>query len=124
MKVSPYRRAPEEETGPLPAPVKAKTESQDAQIEEVSTAFDHQITFGDNFNSAILKFDVADSATIKLSVKGLKGKPTRLMVDWTSVFSPWSHCWQVVDQSTIQFQIAWATPPSGTGKVIITVFGD
>ena len=124
MKISAYRRANEEETGPLPPAVKIRADSQDAQIEELTTGFDRRINFQDNFPSQVIDYEVSDGETIRLSVKSLKSKPKRVILDWTGHFSPWQHCWKVIDQNTIEIMIQWADPPTIPTKARITVFGD
>lgn len=124
MKIASYRRATEEETGPIPGSVKIRAEVQDAQIEELTNGMQRRLTFADNFPSQTLEYEANDGETIRLSVKDLKTKPKRLFIDWTSHFSPWSYCWSVIDQSTIEVMLVWADPLSVRAKVRITVFGD
>ena len=124
MKIASYRRANEEETGPLPEPVRIRAEAQDAQIEELTSGFQGRINFQDNFPAQVISYEAQDSETIRLTVKNLKSKPTRLILDWTSHLSPWRHCWRVIDQATIEVMVQWADPPSGRAKLRITVFGD
>ena len=124
MKIGSYTRATEDETGKLPEAVRLKTDSQDAQIDELTLAAQGLLNFQDNFPSKVIEYECTNSETVRLSVKALKSKPTRLILDWTSHFSPWDFAWRVIDAQTIEVIVQWTDPPTGRAKARVTVFSD
>jgi hypothetical protein len=119
----PYFKRPGNEIGEIPKELEPHFSAINYQVEQLTNNLQGQVSERDNSNANEISFLAKDGTEYTLKT-GVRGKASKVRVDWTSHCSPWRLCWRVVDMTTIAVTVKWDSAPTSAATVKITVLGD
>jgi len=121
MRPSDFKR-PTDELGKIPSAIRPHIESLSGQIDELTQCLQGNTNFRENMNAAEISY-VTNHGLEKVIKTNIRGKAKKVIIDWTSAYSPWSTCWRVIDETTIAITVNWADISVVGATVNLTVFG-
>lgn len=138
MKIPEYRRrdisefqgfqdflaATAEKIGSEPPEIEALFESDNQQMERLTSLTQRKITFQDNFNSDAVTLDMEDLVSLKFT-PNIKGQPARVDIEKVlDYFVPRLFDWRLTGQAgQVEVVIHWLVAPDKPIAVIWRVWG-
>lgn len=138
MKIPEYRRrdigefqgfqdflaATAEKIGSEPPEIEALFESDNQQMERLTSLTQRKITFQDNFNSDAVTIDMEDLVPLKFT-PDIKGQPQEaVVVKVLGHFIPYSFAWRPGGQAgQVEVVISWLAVPETPKAVTWRVWG-
>lgn len=107
-----------------PPDIEQLFESDNQQLERLTSLAQRKVTFGDNFNSDAQTIDMIQDVPVRFS-PSIKGQPLEaLVVKVTDYLSPYMIAWRPTEQAgQVEGVIHWLAAPSEPKAVTWRVWG-
>lgn len=126
MKVEQFRRMQPGDMGDAPQWGRQLADVMNRHGEQVSTALQKKLSFGDNFNAQEVILEL-EHDTETLARVEIRGKATNAFVTATPQYYEYlpDLAWGVENENSVKLKVKWRdNPPTGTTPVHIFFFGD
>lgn len=127
MRIQTWRRLPIEELGEMDARTRHNFElllaAINPQIENLTTALQRKLNFGDNFNGEVATVRVKHNKEISYRLKSARGPVKDAWITYPGRYSAASLAWAVVDQNNLVLKVTWPDTPAGEFDVRLILLG-